>query len=595
MSAPDGASVYTPTAPMVDLTEANSSASQLGEAGPMAPAVPQPWNPIGTFVTALLQQLVASVRDTFLANPIAQAIWAQFRPTEQSSLRVNAPVTAGAPPTTSRPVTQIAAATTQTSDASAAGSLADAGGQLIGPYTANLFALSRDGTRGYASVTTYDQTTNQTTYYVQQVNPATQQPVGARIELPGRITALALTQQGDRLYVTTADAVRGGAVNTIDTRTNTASSAPIFLEYAEPAAGIAVSSDGNTVYFEAANTGIGNGNGDVFAVNTKTGSITTIPSGYPVVTGPVVLDETNGRIYAGKTDGTFNYGQVSVTNLQTGQIATIYVGGSPTELVLSDDGRTLYGNLLQGGLFAIDTTTLTVSKYYTVPLAPSAQKYMALSPDGKYLSVAGIAAPGGSTVIEIDTATGEGVGVVTGLDYSIYSLRYRPDGGLLYAVGTRNDSGGYFGSLSTTTGNPTDGTDGGGTTNPGSGTGTGGTTTPGTGSAGENIANFFSGLSFALDLLAGTHAAEVLGPVGAVFSGINIVAGIANLAVGTANNNPYQQVGGALQLVGGTLGLLALIPGPTALPLAALGIALDVTGILVSQLEAATTPQAVTV
>jgi DNA-binding beta-propeller fold protein YncE len=111
----------------------------------------------------------------------------------------------------------------------------------------------------------------------------------------------------------------------------------------------------------------------------------------------------------------------------------IKVGRTPSSIVITPDGKTLYavGNTT---LFPISTATNTVGKPIYVAARLGTNSTVAITPDGKTVYVGGVSLLNtGNYVVPVDTATGA-AGKTIVVRGEPHSMAVTPDGKTLYVV-----------------------------------------------------------------------------------------------------------------------------------------------------------------
>ena len=230
-------------------------------------------------------------------------------------------------------------------------------------------ALSPDGTRAYVSGNNA----------VSVINTATNAVVATITTNGGQSYAVAVSPNGQRVYVTNTGTNRVSVINT-------ATNAVIAnVNVGNVPAGLSVSPDGARVY--VANYG----SNTVTVINTATNAVV----GSPISVG------TNPFMVAFSKDGTRAYvsnwgsNNVSVINTTTSTpsvISSIAVGANPFGLTVSPDGSLLYVANGNDTVSVINTRTNAVLNTLTVDSAPENNwHYVAVSPDGRQIYITDMA------------------------------------------------------------------------------------------------------------------------------------------------------------------------------------------------------------
>jgi YVTN family beta-propeller protein len=242
--------------------------------------------------------------------------------------------------------------------------------------------------------------------------------VQTRLSVEGEAQNLALTGDGSRLYVTTANAVA-----VIDTASNTvAATVPVQA----PTGGVAVAPDDRHVYVTSTDQ-------HLYTIDTSTNT----------VTGSIAISETPGDV-AISHDGTHAYvtdpnvNRVTVVDLAAHMIEdTVAVGTLPFDLALSPDGSHLYVANGWGDVAVMDTTRNDVVSTVQVGGSPLA---IAVTPNGTRVCVTN----GSSSEAQVDAVTSTSVSVIDPdtntvvahlpLPAVAYSVQFSPDSTRAYAA-----------------------------------------------------------------------------------------------------------------------------------------------------------------
>ncbi|MDT5013318.1 MAG: hypothetical protein QOH57_4935 [Mycobacterium sp.] len=236
---------------------------------------------------------------------------------------------------------------------------------VVGTPTA--IALSADGTRAYVAGNNA----------VSVINTATNTVVGQASTKGGQSFGLALSPDGQRLYVSNTF---NNTVSVLDTSKATPTLMATVAVGVTPG-GIAVSPDGTKVYVANFSSGT------VSVISTATNAVV----GKPIAVGAnpygVAVSPDSTRVYVGN----FGSNSVSVINAAAttpSVVSTIGVGAQPFGIALSPDGGVLYAANGADTVSVINTKTGAVIGTVSVDSAPENNWHgVAVSPDGRQVYV----------------------------------------------------------------------------------------------------------------------------------------------------------------------------------------------------------------
>jgi YVTN family beta-propeller protein len=244
--------------------------------------------------------------------------------------------------------------------------------------------------------------------------------VVARIPLGGPPTAIAITPDGSRAYVTSA-----GKVFVIDTASNsTLNSIPLPRN----AAAIAISADGSHAYVADFFPAV------FWVIDTAAGRVTTA-----VDIGPTKVQVPALPAVALSRDGTAAYvtnpsdNTLTVVDTAEGFVRTrIALHMRPSGAAVTPDGRGVYVSgcaalCTSGMITVVDTRTYVISD--SVPTARPLL-HIAVNPNGKFAY-----APSGAELLVVDTQTNNVIAQIPGDLWS--QVNTSADGARVYVHGSR--------------------------------------------------------------------------------------------------------------------------------------------------------------
>ncbi|MDT5091571.1 MAG: large repetitive protein, partial [Mycobacterium sp.] len=231
--------------------------------------------------------------------------------------------------------------------------------------TPTAIALSADGTRAYVAGNNG----------VSVINTATNTVVGSYTTGGGQSYGIAVSPNGQRVYVTMTGTNRVAVLNTV----NTTPTLVTTIAVGGTPAGVAVSADGTRAYV----TNYGSNTMSVIDTSTNAVVKTISTGGNPI---GVAISPDGTRVYVSNL-GSNNVTVINPTATTT-TVATITVGANPFGLALSPDGSLLYAANGIDTVSAINTMTNAVTTTFSIDSAPSNNWHgIAVSPDGNQIYV----------------------------------------------------------------------------------------------------------------------------------------------------------------------------------------------------------------
>ena len=266
-------------------------------------------------------------------------------------------------------------------------------------YVPTAIAITPDGTRAYVTSSAEDR--------VYIIDTATNTVSGLAIPVGNNPQGIAITPDGSRAYVANAD---DDTVSVIDTETNMVIGSPIPVE--RKPQDIAITPDGSRAYVSS---GAGS---DVYVIDIATNTVVDSPVSSGDSPADITITPDGKRAYVTSIAGGSVYVIDTATNTLIG--SPINVGTFPRGIAITPDGKRAYvTSTLEHNVTVIDTVTNTViGPPIPVGASPSAIAITPLEKPPAYISLAPLPATNEfltphtvTATIEIDGVPQEGVQV----------------------------------------------------------------------------------------------------------------------------------------------------------------------------------------